>query len=355
MRNLPAEVDLSSSPMRMVLAYAARCARRAQPFYLVNDRECLKMIDAAITATEGVAGGDEAAGANVYAARTAIESTHDSTSSAARAAEDADESVQAAYRAVLAAIRSADAWLYARVHVSVAGAVPWHAAIAAAQASACIKANSNVVTGYDADTVIRRDYELLQTAARRDRWTHETPVPPQFFSLCSDFDTDQAIERSGIINISEEIDAKLVEYFRRHPERLYELRPRQFEELIAELFEGFGYNIELTQRTRDGGCDVIAISNRPIKEKLLIECKRYRRTKAVGVAIVRALHGVTMAAGANKGILATTGRISQPARDYMSQPSTEWILEGRDFEGLVRWLDEYQEFQMRKIIQSTEG
>jgi HJR/Mrr/RecB family endonuclease len=37
------------------------------------------------------------------------------------------------------------------------------------------------------------------------------------------------------------------------------LNRRLFEEFVAELFHEFGYEVELTKRTRDGGRDVIAI------------------------------------------------------------------------------------------------
>src|SRR5258708_40197380 len=56
---------------------------------------------------------------------------------------------------------------------------------------------------------------------------------------------------------------------------LISLTPRQFEELIAEIWSRFGYEVELTARTRDGGRDIIAI-RRSVEASYrhLIECKR---------------------------------------------------------------------------------
>lgn len=51
---------------------------------------------------------------------------------------------------------------------------------------------------------------------------------------------------------------------------------------------------------------------------------------------------------ANKGVLATTARFTDPAKDYFSK--NPWILEGRDFDGPVEWLDLYHKYQMGKII-----
>lgn len=44
-----------------------------------------------------------------------------------------------------------------------------------------------------------------------------------------------------------------------HPEEMKTMNRRLFEEMIAELFDGFGFKVELTKKTRDGGRDIIAI------------------------------------------------------------------------------------------------
>lgn len=202
-------------------------------------------------------------------------------------------------------------------------------------------------------SAIQKDFGLLKTIAQNDLWSDRTPVSPDFFAVHSDFEFCNQLEESGIISISAEINSKLVDYFRRWPNRLFSLTSRQFEELIAELFSGFGYDVELTKRTRDGGCDIVAISNLPVNTKLLIECKRYEKDRTVGVDVVRSLHGVTIADGANKGILVTTGRISKDARRFMTLPNTKWLLEGHDFDGLIQWLQLYQQFQIGKISKLT--
>jgi hypothetical protein len=120
----------------------------------------------------------------------------------------------------------------------------------------------------------------------------------------------------------------------------------------AEILSGFGFLVELTQRTRDGGRDIIAISSEPIGMKLLVECKRYGRRKTVGIAPVQRLHGVCRADGATKGILVTTApRFTQPAKRFLKEQ--EWLLEGRAFAGLVDWLTLYQQFQMAKHVPAS--
>ena len=71
---------------------------------------------------------------------------------------------------------------------------------------------------------------------------------------------------------------------------IYNLNPRQFEELIAELFYKSGYEVELTKATRDGGKDIIAISRTlDIPIKFVIECKRYSQGRKVGIEYVQRL------------------------------------------------------------------
>jgi restriction system protein len=107
-----------------------------------------------------------------------------------------------------------------------------------------------------------------------------------------------------------------MQYFRQHPNELYKLDPRNFEELVAELFQGFGFDVELTAQTRDQGRDVIAIAHKPANIRFLIECKRYAAERAVGIAPVQRLLGVVTSEQATKGILVTT------ARRFTSQQAT---------------------------------
>lgn len=42
-----------------------------------------------------------------------------------------------------------------------------------------------------------------------------------------------------------------------NPLYVYQLSPREFEEVVAELFKAKGYEVKLTPATRDGGRDII--------------------------------------------------------------------------------------------------
>ena len=85
---------------------------------------------------------------------------------------------------------------------------------------------------------------------------------------------------------------------------------------MAELFFGFGYDVELTAKTRDGGRDIIAIKRAEANVKYLIECKRPDPGGYVGVRPVRELYGMKTHEGATKAILATTAYFSQDAMPF---------------------------------------
>jgi restriction system protein len=87
---------------------------------------------------------------------------------------------------------------------------------------------------------------------------------------------------------------------------------RQFERLVADLYERMGYEVVLTKQSRDGGRDIIATRSEPgHRERLDIECKQY--TSAVGSDAVNRLAGAMEEYGANKGVLVTTSHFSRPA------------------------------------------
>jgi hypothetical protein len=186
---------------------------------------------------------------------------------------------------------------------------------------------------------IRHDYEVLSHVSVGHIGDTSFVVPPHIYSLYSDFWLGGEVAR-----ITPSIDTTALRYFRQHPNDLLSIAPRQFEEIIAGLMEQFGFEVELTARTADGGRDIIATANRTLNLRCLIECKRYASDNRVGLALVQRLHGVVQSEQATKGILVTTSSFTKPARDFLRRQP--WLLEGRDFAGIVEWLDDYQRFRM---------
>ena len=77
---------------------------------------------------------------------------------------------------------------------------------------------------------------------------------------------------SPIIRIDfEKISEELTRYLSKNPDDLYKLSPRKFEELVAYLMEQNGYEVNLTQQSKDGGVDIFALHKDDFGNFLTIE------------------------------------------------------------------------------------
>lgn len=173
-------------------------------------------------------------------------------------------------------------------------------------------------------------------------YTKYAPVG-EAFSLIVDCADDF---QSTLIHTYQEVNAELIKYLTKHPEFLYELNPRKFEELIAEIFKDMGFSVDMTPPTRDGGRDIHAIRSDALGSSLyLIECKRYASSRKVGVEPVRSLYGVVQSERATTGIIVTTSSFTQDAIDFATPLQYQMSL--RDFDELKKWLVNFKNMKKR--------
>lgn len=150
--------------------------------------------------------------------------------------------------------------------------------------------------------------------------------------------TQNEIEASRIEIIT--IDNHIKRYFNKHPEKLYDISPRRFEELVASLLEDMGFSVELTQQTRDGGKDIIAIIRNGLTSFIsYIECKKYNPENKVGVGVVREVAGVHAIEKPHKSIIVTTSFFTKEAIRTASSPMVD--IELKDFNNLKDMLLRY--------------
>lgn len=126
----------------------------------------------------------------------------------------------------------------------------------------------------------------------------------------------------------------------KEPSSIFELPPRRFEELIAELVRQFGWQVELTPATRDGGRDIVAIVPSELGNLLcVIEAKRYRQDRKVGVELVRQLWGTISHDDASMGVLVTSSTFSSEAKEFQRQH--RFRLHLKDNGDVFGWLRTY--------------
>ena len=157
--------------------------------------------------------------------------------------------------------------------------------------------------------------------------------------LHTTFDIESTASGESLVKVASYVDRALIARLHKYPDDLRTIDRRKFEELVAELFVGFGYEVELTQRTRDGGKDIIAIRKAEVDTRFLIECKRPDPGTPVRVSAVRELFGVKTDDGASKAILATTSYFTPDAKLFFEKH--RWELEPRDFDALQLWIAKY--------------
>lgn len=136
------------------------------------------------------------------------------------------------------------------------------------------------------------------------------------------------------------VDDALIHYFKNHPDEMYKLNPRRFEELVAAILKDLGYSVELTAQSADGGVDIFATQKSGVGEVLLIvDCKRYAPANHVGVEIVRALYGIGEQLRATMAMIATTSFFTKPAQAFQRTVSHRLSL--KDYNDLNSWLVNY--------------
>jgi restriction system protein len=101
---------------------------------------------------------------------------------------------------------------------------------------------------------------------------------------------------------------------------LLDLTPQAFEDAIAQLFRDSGYSVEQTPYSNDFGRDAIATKD---GEKVLIECKRYEPSRAVGRPALQNFHSAIVTDKAARGFFVTTGRFTAAALQFARANSIE--------------------------------
>lgn len=128
--------------------------------------------------------------------------------------------------------------------------------------------------------------------------------------------------------------------------KLFTIKPREFEKIVAELLYNQGFEVELTKQTRDNGYDILALKYidgfSPIK--YLVECKRYDLKRKIGVEIIRSFKEVIATEQANRGIIVTSSYFTMDA--IKKQKETPYLLEYKDKDAVINWVNDY----MHKVV-----
>ena len=158
-----------------------------------------------------------------------------------------------------------------------------------------------------------------------------------------------------VIEVTKVITTELIEVLKKHPLSMYQIKPRQFEELIAEILASNGWNVQLTPATRDGGYDIFAISKdmqSGTRTSWIIECKKYAPENKVGVNIVRTLYGVKSDRKAANALLATSSYYTKGAKAFRA---SRYDIELKDYNDILEWINQYKPSPDGKLYLKDNG
>lgn len=152
------------------------------------------------------------------------------------------------------------------------------------------------------------------------------------------------------LQIFEPIDQIILDSTK-NPRLIYGLSPREFEKFLMKIFEGFGYHVDLTAQTRDGGTDLICLTTKHnIPVKIAVEAKRYHPSRPISVELVRQFVGANAQIRANKLVYVTTSRYTKDAIKYASSPILTHLLELKELPDIIEWTNQFQELKYPYIL-----
>lgn len=144
-------------------------------------------------------------------------------------------------------------------------------------------------------------------------------------------------ERKRLDLAISEISEELIRRLAGQPELLYDLDPRKFEELIAELYLRRGFEAALTPASGDEGADVYVVSHNDLGRELwVVQAKRHAPQRKIEAGIVRELLGTVSAKNASAGVLITTS-FFQPGAKRLER-DLEYRLNLKDYLDLQQLL-----------------
>jgi hypothetical protein len=143
----------------------------------------------------------------------------------------------------------------------------------------------------------------------------------------------------AIVELGCNIPRLLIERMKVNPSEMYRITPREFEQVMAELFEADGAIVELTQFSKDGGYDILVQHVGPLglKSVWAVQCKRYKLTRKIGAPIINGLMGIPIVREGNaKPILATTSTFTRNAIQAAARIHNVGLIDHEDISKLVQ-------------------
>jgi hypothetical protein len=190
------------------------------------------------------------------------------------------------------------------------------------------------------DRVITSFHDIYGEGAQLDVVTDGSRLQIYWFRPTELIYSAPAKQIEPAFQLIDKIDSSLVDTISNGRLSLFELTSLQFEEFMCELLEKYGYRVELTKQTHDGGYDIIGgkVDNLGLNLPLIVQCKRFRKDRTIGVALVRELHGVQTTMNIPHAIFATTSTFSREAKLFATSHVRWGFMTLADYSTIINWV-----------------
>ena len=115
------------------------------------------------------------------------------------------------------------------------------------------------------------------------------------------------------------------------PELLKRLEWRRFEELCAAYFEALGFRADVALTGAGGGVDINLYAQGAERPSTLVQCQPWNAYR-VGIKPVRGLLGAMASGNVGEGVMVTSGKFTQEARNFAGKEKIS-LIDGAELLG----------------------
>lgn len=169
------------------------------------------------------------------------------------------------------------------------------------------------------------DAEFLRSYEQFNDFISTTRNGKQELIESDDIDDDLTPEEQiekGVRRIQRELQDEVLD-------RVKQLPPEGFEQLVLRLLVGMGYggsmeDVQGVARGADGGVDGVVNQDHLGLDRIYIQAKRWEGS--VGRPVIQGFVGALAGVGASKGVIMTTSTFAQPAQEYVKTLTDRRII-----------------------------
>lgn len=169
------------------------------------------------------------------------------------------------------------------------------------------------------------DAEFLRSYEQFNDFISTTRNGKQDLIESDDIDDDLTPEEQiekGVRRIQRELQDEVLD-------RVKQLPPEGFEQLVLRLLVGMGYggsmeDVQGVARGADGGVDGVVNQDHLGLDRIYIQAKRWEGS--VGRPVIQGFVGALAGVGASKGVIMTTSTFAQPAQEYVKTLTDRRII-----------------------------